>query len=161
IAALRESISRVAVPERVGRPIDSDFLGLRDCARGRVFTYENFSGFYEIRRQPFHQIWLNWNESARGCFRFALCDLDMPPREIHILPFEANKLGRAQSGKSSDRDVQICLFITGPQELGVVLWREDPDFSAPVLRFCYVFRFRRKRFWQITARLREIEERDD
>src|SRR5438067_7694099 len=69
VMALGESISRVAMTERVCRLMADDIFCLRNCAIIRTFACKNQSDARALWRMPRHEILLNWNQSPRGRFR--------------------------------------------------------------------------------------------
>jgi hypothetical protein len=55
-----ESIRGLAVAKRIWRP-DDVLLGKSDCPGCCVFAHKYAVSPRTVRRQPFHEIWLNWN----------------------------------------------------------------------------------------------------
>ena len=101
------------------------------------------------------------NKSACCRFGFRFSDLDVTAREIYVLPFETNELGRSQARESPDREIKFRFFVTGAEKISELRWREDPNLAATVLRFRDVISFGCDNFRQIAAGLGEIEKRDD
>src|SRR5437867_1229963 len=101
------------------------------------------------------------NKSACCRFGFRFSDLDIPAREIYVLPFETNELGRSQARESPDREIKFRFFVTGAEKISELRWREDPNLAATVLRFRDVISFGCDNFRQIAAGLGEVEKGND
>src|SRR5205823_1582247 len=101
------------MPQGVRRPFANNPLRARDRAAGCVFTRKHDSTTFTIRRKPSHQVWLNRNKPARSSFGFSFSNLNMSARKINIVPVQANKLRRSQSGKGPECKIKFGLLISG------------------------------------------------